>query len=176
MDSALNPLKGCLTLCSNTMSTGGQTCTWDWPPWASTCPSPTCREPSVLPWLLGSRAPPLAIQALICLWSRRSSWCTLGIPVYPMKEDVERARMTFPSLMTDNMSLVFSATRPCWPSSARTECSSVPSKTSKWCSKRGFSLLMNKKKKHRPFPKTYGMFHLFTIKAQVSLSSASGLL
>lgn len=122
------------------MSTGGQTCTWDWPPWASTCPSPTCRELSVLPWLLGSQAPPLAIQALICLWSRRSSWCTLGIPVSPMKEDVERARMTFPSLMTDDMSLVFSATRPCWPSSARRECSSVPSKTSKWCSKRVSSL------------------------------------
>lgn len=158
-----------------TMSAGGQTCTWDWPPWASTCPSPTCRELSVLPWLLGSRAPPLAIQALICLWSRRSSWCTLGIPVYPMKEDVERAQMTFPSLMTDDMSLAFSATRPCWLSFARRECSSVPSKTSKWCcvccKKEFFSL-----KKYRPFPKIYGMFHIFTIKAQVSVSSASSLL
>lgn len=51
-----------------------------------------------------------------------------------MKEDVERAQMTFPSLTTDNMNSVFSAIRHCWPSSTRREYSSVPLKTSNWCS------------------------------------------
>lgn len=49
-----------------------------------------------------------------------------------MKEDVERAQMTFPSLTTDNMNSVFSAIHHCWPSSTRREYSSVPLKTSNW--------------------------------------------
>lgn len=109
-------------------------CTLDWPPWASTCPSPTYRRLWGIAWLLSSRPPPPVIQALSCLRSRRSWWYTLGIPVGPMKEDVERARMTSPSLTTDNMNSVFSAIRHCWPSSTRRECSSVPLKTSNWCS------------------------------------------
>lgn len=115
------------------MSTGGQTCTWDWPPWARICPSPTCREPSAMPSLLGCQALPPAVQVLISLWSQQSSWYTQVIPVTPKKEAVERAQMTSLSQLTDSMSWAFSETRPCWPSTARRECSSVPLKTSEYC-------------------------------------------
>lgn len=116
------------------MSTGGQMCTWDWPPWASTCPSPTCRGPSASLWLRGLQAlPPAAHQAPINLWSLQSSWSTLVTPASPRTEAVARARTTSPSQLIDSMSWACSQTRPCWPSTARRECSSVPSKTSDHC-------------------------------------------
>ncbi|XP_054880906.1 carbohydrate deacetylase isoform X2 [Poeciliopsis prolifica] len=105
---------------------GGQTCTWDSPPWVRTCQFQACRGLSSKLWELELLTPsPEEHLAFINQSSQQSSWFIQVTQVILMKVAVGRAQMTSPSLLKENMSSVCSEAHLSWSFTARREFNSV---------------------------------------------------